>query len=796
MEKTTPPADQFAALDWVQVLEKIQELATSESTRSQIAELPPLPSLQIAQAECEKVFQAVGLLNLSARPFMESLDLYDTWFSRLKKQAVLKTLELRDVRLFCLEGAALAEVFKKASPELSWAAENLKSMMDLERPLSALDQTITPRGEMRDDASETLFRLIREKESLARQVQSQLDKLVKAHEMENYLQDKYVTTREGRWVLPIKSGYQHQLPGMIHGSSQTKQTVYIEPETILPMNNRLRLIEVEIEDEIERILVSLSQFLSSQVIGFAQLQKVLQEADFTFAKAQFALAIDAEKFTFSTDTMDLTQIRHPLLQLEKQKPVSNSLRLDQKKNILLLSGPNAGGKTVLLKSVGLACQMARCGIPPCAGADSQIPFFKNILCVIGDTQNVDEHLSTFAGHLLNLQKASLLKGPENLILVDEICGSTDPEEGSSLARSFIEHFCTHHIFAVVTSHLSPLKRGWKETDPVQSGSLEYDLRTNKPTYQFLAGIPGDSLAIKTAQRVGVSFAIIDRALELVSPEQKKRFQALDEIENLKKDLVVYREHLESEKKKCTQEKLKYQELKNQLEREKAQALEKFIKENQKLLDEMIAQAKADQTFKKHLTFQEIKAQMPQMIKAANPSLQATDGQGSQNAINTPEEFAQRFPAGSRVFIPSLNQDGLVQSAPNGKGDVLVLANSLRLNVFWKELKPAQKGQNPTADLVRKSSTPNMGLHSVSLHSEDRVLDFRGKTVDDALVDLEMALDRGGLAGDHRIKIIHGHGTEALKKSIRAHLSRSVHVKKWTAGTPQQGGDGITWVELG
>lgn len=287
----------LAVLDWIDILEKIKLHATSEAGREAIAEIKPLESAELALQSFKEIAEATEVLNQGIRPFAQSLDHYHSWILRLKKKAVLKTLEIKDVRSFCLEVLALREAMKPV--ENDWAQTLFRSLMNAEEPVSAIDQIITASGEIRADASETLFKLFREKERLAREVQTNLDRLVKAHQMENVLQDKYVTTREGRWVLPVRSGMQHQLPGVIHGSSQSKQTVFVEPNTIIPANNRLRQIEVEIEDEIERLLTELSHYLSSQSLDIESSYILLKECDVRFAQAQFATQVNAHPIEFS-----------------------------------------------------------------------------------------------------------------------------------------------------------------------------------------------------------------------------------------------------------------------------------------------------------------------------------------------------------------------------------------------------------------------------------------------------------------------------------------------------------------
>lgn len=780
--KTLKDDSQLTNLDWIEIRNRIQGFATSGAGKILISQMGPLENAAAAAQSFAEIEAAGSILSSGVRPFMESLDFYESWSNRVKKKAVLKTLEIKDIRSFCLEVLALDETLSSVDNILT--REHGKRLMKASEPLSAIDQVMTPRGEIRSDASETLFRLFREKENLQQQVQSTLDRLVKDHDMENLLQDKYVTTREGRWVLPVKGGMQHYMPGVIHGSSQTKQTVFMEPEKVVPLNNRLRQVEVEIEDEIERILEQLSGYLWGLAWDFEKSREILLHLDQLLAKAQLTQHLKGQSIGFSENEILLNDVRHPLLVLAGKDVIPNSVLLNSEKRILLLSGPNAGGKTVLLKSIGITAQMARCGLPPAVGVGSKIPFFKNIHVSIGDAQNVGAELSTFAAHLLLLNRASQLKGPENLILVDEICGSTDPEEGSALARSFIESFIAQKSFAVLTSHLSPLKMGWKPTDPLLNGSLEYDLEKGRPTYQFLQGIPGDSLALLTAKRVGIAAPIVERAVDLLSPASKARLEQLEQIDQMKSDLSLLREQLHKDQQRAKNDQAKYEKLLENFEKEKESMLGKIRKETERKIEEMVSAARAEQTFKKHLSLQEIKSQLPEIIKSKP---QASDG---GTGVESAEDFAQKFPPGTKVYVPTLGQDGIVQGTPNSKGEVLILAGSIRLNLSWKDLKTAQKVGNPTAQLVRRSGTT-----SVALNDADKTLDLRGKTVDEALGELEIHLDQAFTRKEDRLKVIHGHGTETLKKAVRTYLSRSSYIKKWKAGTPEQGGDGITWVEL-
>jgi DNA mismatch repair protein MutS2 len=770
-------------LDWTELLDHVQKFATSSAGKWNIKEITPYKNSGLALDFMNQVFDASELVATGIRPHMESLDLFETWHSRLKKKAVLKTLEIKDVRSFCLESVALKEACK--SIQNNWSQNVFSEILEASEPLSAIDQLMTPSGEIRSDASETLYQLFREKENLARQIQNNLDRLVSAHQMSSYLQDKYVTTREGRWVLPIRSGKQHSVSGVIHGSSQTKQTVFMEPEVVVPLNNRLRQVEVEIEEEIERLLVQISEYLAQLTEDFERSRKILLNADILLSIAQLTLLIEGQKISFSESEFLLQDVRHPLLQINDKKPISNTVRLNEQQSLLLLSGPNAGGKTVLLKAIGLAAQMARCGFPVSCRPGSQIPFFETIHIGIGDSQSVDAELSTFAAHLQILQEACNLKGNKNLILIDEICGSTDPEEGSALARSFIERIAHNKGFAVITSHLGPLKSGWTAQDKILSGSMEYDTKSGRPTYQYLPGLPGDSMALQTAKRAGVEPALIERALELLTPETRLRMSKLDEIEQMKSGLNQLQAELKKDQSQAQKEKIKYEELKKQFEKEKADLLIKVQREAERQIENLISQSKVENTFKRHAALQEIKNQLPEIIKSKPSNENSTNTQ-----IQTNQEFAERYPTGSKIYVPHLQQDGIVQSSPSPKGEVFVLVGSMRLNLPWTSLKPPQAAMNPTAHLVRRSTGT-----TIALQNSEKIVDLRGQTVEDALQALESELDQAVIMKLDRFKVIHGHGTEALKKAVRTFLSRSALVGKWKSASNEQGGDGATWVEL-
>ena len=765
-------------LDWHKILDHLSSLATCETSKHKLKKLTPFEKKSKAKGSFFHIKESKKIIDKGLRPFMESLDLYSLWIRRLEKNATLKTIELKDVRYFCIEAMTLAECFKDS--ESDFFEELSQEMILAEEPLSAIDQIMTANGEIKTDASEKLFKLFNERKDTIKRVQTSLDKLVKQHELEPVLQDRYVTNREGRWVLPIKRDMQGKFQGIVHASSQSKQTVFMEPQEIIPSNNRIKQVDIEVEEEIERLLTELSNYLFGKLQEFKSTYKVMLDADLWFAKAQLANQLNAKSCVFSDDSIELKQLKHPMLCLTQPKEVvGNDIEFNNNRRILILSGPNAGGKTILLKSVGLAAQMARCGLFICADEGSSLPFFTDLFVGIGDSQSVDDNLSTFAAHLKILNQSTKAKGPTNLILIDEICGSTDPEEGSALARSFIEEYSNNKAFGIITSHLGALKTNWDKGSGITNGSMDFNSEKG-PSYQILLGIAGQSLAIQTAKRVGVSDTIINRALEKLSPEYKKYHQDIESIEKVKENLSEIKKTLQDKVKEANLQKSQYEAKLLNLEKDKEKILARFLKQAENVVDQTIAEKSVTHVFKKHETMQEIKKQMPTVVKASSTS----------TALLNADDFSKRFGPGSKIYISTLNQDGIIQSLPNKKGEVEVLSKSMRLNVLWSDLRAPHGATNPAKTILQ-----NKSLKAELASHFDNNLDVRGLTVEEALSAIEVSLDNAALASEDRLKIIHGHGKDVLKRSIRSFLSRSLYVKSWKAGTAHSGGDGVTWAEL-
>jgi len=774
-------ANYLKNIDWELVLRKIKELASSDLAKDEIDRTAPLGSAAEALNQFRQIEEAAELIEVAGRTTAESLNLFPLWFERLKKSAVLNGVELKDARLFFIEVLALKQILSQSSG--TWVQQIKAQLLEAKRPISAIDQVLTPDGSVRSDASETLYNLIQRKKDFEREVRNHLDTLVKKHDLEPVLRDRFVTTREGRWVVPVKSGMQHQLKGIIHDSSQSKQTVFIEPEEVVKTNNELRKILSAIDEEIHHLFKELSKMLETMIEEIKLAHQCLLDCDIRFAQAQFARLVEARSVTFSDGELFLHELRHPILELEKKegpRVVSNTVELSGERRILLLSGPNAGGKTVLLKSVGLACHMARCGLLPVCDANSRIPFFRRIYAVVGDSQSVSEHISTFAAHLKALNEIlELPSASPQLVLVDEICGATDPEEGAALAKSFIMAYEKMGSFGVVTSHLGPIKKGWETNKGVLPGSMEYSDEAGGATYRLILGAHGRSMALKVAEKVGVNHAIVERAQTFLSPESQSLHKAMKEIEANQSELNAMRKDLQKERSEAENSRREYLRLIDDLNKEKATLLEDLAAKSEQKLLELIDQAKKSDDRIKGL--EQLKSQMPEIIKGPQRS-----------EIANVQDFLTQNPVGSRVYIPHLAKDAIIQGVANQKGEIPVLAGSMRLSILWSQLKPNSLPDSVTRKVIRET-----GFQMPIATQAERTIDLRGFRIEKALEELELQLDRAMQAQTDKVRIIHGHGTEALKRAVRTYLARSIYIKKWRAGdTEATGDDGVTFAELG
>lgn len=760
-------------LDWPIVLQSIATEASSLAGKKQCLHLSPKGSPEKALQAISHIFDA-SFVDADTIPNFSAVDEIPPIVERLGHQGVLEVRELACLRQFFHLTLSLTEALQEQTT--AWAKDVKTSVPSFKSQLSSIDHVVSPDGEINESASQKLQGLCQERRKLERDVTAILSKIVGRQDLEGSLQDKYVTNREGRKVIPVKSGNRHDVKGQIHDRSHTKQTVFMEPAEAVPLNNRLRQIGSEIDDEIQRILKEISDYLRGSCTEYESALDTAIQADSVFAKVRFNSKIKGSKPNFSSQGLiKLNQLKHPLLLLQGDKVVANDVKLSHDNRILLLSGPNAGGKTILLKSIGLAAQMARSGLPIAAGDNSQLPFFEKLDPIVGDLQSVDGNLSTYSSHIKRLNGTLAYSGSSTMILVDEICGATDPEEGAALARSFIEHYRDQDVFAVITSHLGPLKQNWPKNSGVEHGSLEFDRITNRATYQLVMGLPGHSLALFVAQQLGTPQNLIDKAKEFLSPLSRSKAEELKEIEDFKQQVIDLKQQSQKDREEAQKLKQTYQFLVQKFRDQRDKWIEKALEKAQSKIENLIEDARQERI--KNRTLQDLKADLPSIVKASKVP--------TNSKPQTIDEFKTRMPPGTPAFSTRLGRDVVIQGQPDNKGQVSVLAGSMRLQVPWHSLGFNKETEGAVS---KKSSTSQ----ETAVSSETKQLDLRGYRIDDAVEKLEKWLDNCMSEGIDKVKLIHGFGTEKLKKSVRRHLSKSPYVEKWTGGEHSEG-DGITWV---
>lgn len=753
-------------LDWDKVLNHICENVTSQAGRLKIQQLTPLPPEE-AKKQCNLIIKLSELLpNSNERSYnVDSVDEFHSWYHALIRGATMRVNDFLKILNFCHQWESLKFIVTAVEDTAHINFENL---------INTINQTIDLEGQIKANATAQLYELYQEKLKLTQQIQKVMEQIIKKYEIQDDLQDRYYTLRENRWVLPIKSGKRHNINGIIHAVSQTKQTVFIEPAEVVQLNNRLTSVESAIQDEIERILMNLSQLAKNHENQLAQAYNLMVRFDALIGAAHWRLRTGGSSFDWNPDRLFVKDLGNPIMVYQGMAVVRNFIDLGSKK-ILILSGPNAGGKTVLLKSLALAIQCARVGLPICA-TYAELPYIEEIIVDVGDHQNLLGSLSSFQAQMELLKYALKTAGPKTLIVIDEIVANTDPEEAAALGRAFVEALIEKNAWVLVTTHLGLIKDHWSQDQPVLVGSMDFDLENKKPIYRFVAYVPGFSLALEMAKKWGVPDSILKRAWSLLKPETQNKLTTLDEIQNLKNRLLQLEQQYMREIENLKIQKEALEKEQEQIKKEKQKILEQFAKDLEVKAQTILNEIRATQKFQKSLISQRLAKSLPEIVeykqKADTPS---TD---TQKLVLEP---------GMRVFVKSFRKFGIIQSQILEKNQVIVYLDSMRVTVGLDDIDPALTSSLSVTKGFSHRPKSNLNSHEITF-------DCRSLTVQEALEKLDSVLDSALQNGVSRVKIIHGHGQNILKKNIRQHLSRMNQIKRWVPGDTLDN-DGVTWAIL-
>lgn len=693
-----------------------------------------------------------------------------------------------------LEAAKRAVEFDKKDEEtdfLSGRFNGLQTFPEIRREIS---RCILSEDEISDDASSELKRIRRSMKTTNDKIREQLS--VTVNSSGDMLRDNIVTMRNGRYCLPVKQEYKSAFQGMIHDQSSTGSTFFIEPMAIVKLNNDLAELAMKEQDEIERILASISSICAPETEGLERNVILLAELDFIFAKAKLSKKMQGSEPIFDDNYIEIKKGRHPLIPRDRVVPIDVTLGKDYR--LLIITGPNTGGKTVSLKTVGLFTLMGQAGLHIPAFDGSHLRVFHEVYADIGDEQSIEQSLSTFSSHMTNT--VSILKRADKntLALFDELGAGTDPVEGAALAISILDNLLQRNVTAMATTHYSELKIYALSTDHVENASCEFDVESLQPTYRLLIGVPGKSNAFAISNKLGISDEIIEKAKSLVDEDSKSFEDVVTGLESTRKELeeerakaAAYREEIERQKKKLAEKNERIDKAK-----------EKILRRANEEANEILQKAKdmADDSIRKYNKWMDggkgNVSDMERQRSAIREQLKKTGEKlATKQKGNRPKTAPGKLSVGDLVMVHSMGVKGTVMSLPNAKGKCFVQMGIMRseVNADDLELLEEETLQNRKEQLRERSGAGKIKMMK-SLQVSPSI-NLIGKTVDEAIALLDKYLDDAYLAKLHQITIIHGVGTGALRNAVQAHLKKSKYIKTYRMGEYGEGGYGVTVAEF-
>ncbi|MBK1809231.1 endonuclease MutS2 [Clostridium sp. YIM B02505] len=776
-------------LEFNKVKEEIKKYALTGASKDTIDELAPYENIHEVKEHLQETKEALTLLQKKGAPPFEGLYDVREAVTRAGKGGTLNPGQLLRIGNMVRCARRFIEFIKRKDEEQSYNI--LEDICAGLTPIRKLEDTIfnaiIGEEEISDKASQTLNNIRRSLKERNSSVRDKVNSILR--ENSKYLQDNLYTMRGDRYVIPVKAEHKGSVPGLIHDQSSTGATVFIEPMSLVKINNEIKELMLKEKAEIERILQELSGFVYDEIIAVRNNANILNELDFIFAKAKYASAIDAIcPAVNGNGIVDLVQAKHPLI--DPKRVVSSDIYLGREFTSLVVTGPNTGGKTVTLKTVGLLHIMAMSGVLIPARENSTVSFFREIYADIGDEQSIEQSLSTFSSHMTNIVSIMEEADNESLVLFDELGAGTDPTEGAALAVAILETLRHRNCKIVATTHYSELKGYALRTIGVENASVEFDVETLRPTYKLLIGIPGKSNAFEISRRLGLSDDVIDKSKELISSES---LQFEDLIQSLQeKSMKAERDAREAEMLKLDARKLreKYEVKLENLEKTRENAFGEARREAKQILRE--AKEEADQILKNMRELERLGYDSDARRKLEEQRSKLRDKlDKTETVINKAEkdngETIEVVKPGMEAFLPSLNQKVIILTMPDSKGDVQVEAGIMKVNVKLKDLRKSKETKE-----AKKKVRREVNINTKSVASS---VDLRGLDAEEACYNADKYLDEAYMGGLGEVSLIHGKGTGILRKSINDMLKSHPHVKSYRLGEYGEGGTGVTVVQL-
>lgn len=771
----------LTSLGWPEIVDFLARQAALPITAERCRSLPFLEGPEAVRERLAVVWEGVLLLKEGSRLPLSSFIDPRPFLARAIKGAVLEGMELRGIHdlLEQVESVRFFFVRKKEEvPRLFQIAIQLDPLREVRQKIAS---AIDPEGRIQEGATPALRALTAEAARARETITDQLEKMLRSSRYEKLLQEPYYTEREGRYVLPFKISDQNKEGGVVHDLSASGATAFVEPRELVGPNNRLRVAQLAVSREVERILRSLSEEVGREAGRLQRNLETLAEIDLLRASASLAERIGGVCLQINEGgAVRLFEARHPLLLLRKGEVVPNDIFIEERHRALILSGPNTGGKTVLMKTVGLLALMVRAGLPISCREGSEMPLFPAVIADIGDDQDLSRDLSSFSAHLQKILAILETAPSGSLILLDELVTSTDPAEGAALAAAILTELADRSMRIITTTHYPSLK-GLAQADPrFLNGSLAFDLEQLAPTYRLILGTPGRSAALEMAARLGLPDALLARAREYLRPQETAMERMIAELER--------------ERQNAEEERRRWESLR--AESEQAAAVQKdgaarwamSEREIQKKIRQKVAEAVAEARSEIAALAASLKEKRdPALIKKGQAALTEIEKKTGDTAARRESSSAQRpLNVGQQVEIIPLGKKGLLLDSPQGLKKVRVQIGNQTVSVSPDAIAgiSEEKAEEAPSAPAFKSADPG-----------EATVDLIGKRVEEALEILERALDRAILGNAREIRLVHGHGSGKLKKAIREYLPTSPYIARFRPGDLLEGGDAVTIITL-
>ena len=782
--------ESYKVLEYEKIREMIAARAGSSLGKERARSLQPSTDYAEVEEQLEQTAEAVRIHAVTSPPFGGIHDLRPL-LKKIHMGAVLTLEELVDIRSTLYAMRSVKEFFKGLeieAPTLKEWAHGIEILGQLER---RLENTLDEHGSLRDDASVELRRLRTEIQTTQNRIKECVGAALRAPENQKYFQEAIVTLRDERYVIPVKAEYRRFFPGIVHDQSATGATLFVEPMAIVELNNDVKQLVLSEQHEVERILRDLSQQIGGQQDILQENLSVLADFDFTFAKAKLAEDMDAQQPVMNREgRAHLRQARHPLIPRDRVVPID--IELGDAYTMLLITGPNTGGKTVSMKTFGLLVLMAQSGCFLPTAPDSTLPVYQNIYADIGDEQSIEQSLSTFSAHMTHIVDILSKVEADDLVLVDELGAGTDPEEGAALAMAILERLLAVKAATVATTHYSELKTFAYTREGIENACVEFDVKSLRPTYRLLIGIPGASNAFAISRRLGLSEAIILRAQQLVKEDHAQFEHVVNELEREKLAYEQHNAELAERQQRVTRLEQKVEAAKEDLSKRKGELIRKAReqsaalvrrtrREAEDIIDSLKKQYDDQGIHARQQAIQEARKRLDEAASAARPGIMGQKHLGQK-------VDAKKLMVGDVVYLPKLDQKGTVVEI-SGR-EVTVQLGSLRTTqkaASCRFLSHAEKEKsarsNATGGFLRKTAHVS------------REIDIRGLMVNEAEVVVGKFIDDAQMAGLTQILVIHGKGTGALRKGIHEYLKRHRSVDHFAFADLDEGGSGATVVFL-